>query len=246
MINNGIFSIQITKQPIMKTRNIYFTLLAVVAAFVITSCSSPITLTSWTNPADNSKISKVVVMPLFDKLEYMKPFEQSMDAYFITQGLKALGSLDILNPNIKYSVSDIKKRCDSLGADAILVFVYKGTDKSESYVPPTTYTTGGFGGSWGGGYWGGGSWGGYGGGFYGGAAGFDAGSTVTTGGYWTTTSVVNLKASLYTRSSNDAIWTGDITVTDPNYVDQSATEIAQDIYADWVKYDLLKYPSGKK
>ncbi|MEI7501449.1 MAG: hypothetical protein WCK84_13500 [Bacteroidota bacterium] len=34
-------------------------------------------------------------------------------------------------------------------ADAILVFVYIGTDKSESYVPPTTYTTGGFGGSWG-------------------------------------------------------------------------------------------------
>ena len=227
----------------MKATKIYFSLLAVVAAFVITSCGSPVTLTSWKNPADNSKISKVVVMPLFDKLEYMKPFEQSMDAWFSSQGLKALGSLDILNPNIKYTVSDIKKKCDSLGADAILVFVYKGTDKSESYVPPTTYTTGGFGGSWGGGYWGGGHWGG--GDFYGGA-GFDAGSTVTTGCYWTTTSVVNLKASLYTKSSKDAIWTGDITVTDPNYVDQSATTIAQDIYADWQKYNLLKYPPVKK
>jgi len=230
----------------MKTSKIYFCLLAVVAAFVITSCGSPVTLTSWKNPADNSKISKVVVMPLFDKLEYMRPFEQSMDAYFMTRGLKALGSLDILNPNIKYPVSDIKKKCDSGGADAILVFVYKGTDKSESYVPPTTVTTGGFGGSWGGGYWGGGSWGGgYGNGFYGGAN-FDAPTTVTTGGYWTTTSVVNLKASLYTKSSKEAIWTGDITVTDPNYVDQSATRIAQDIYADWQKYNLLKYPPVKK
>ncbi len=227
----------------MKTSKIYFSLLAVLAAFVITSCGSPVTMTSWKNPADNSKISKVVVMPLFDKLEYMKPFEQSMDAYFNTQGLKALGSLDMLNPNVKYAVSDIKKKCDSLGADAILVFVYKGTDKSESYVPPTTYTTGGFGGSWGGGYWGGGHWGG--GGFYGGG-GFDTGSTVTTGGYWTTTSVVNLKASLYTKNSKDAIWTADITVTDPNYVDQSATTIAQDIYADWQKYNLLKYPPVKK
>jgi hypothetical protein len=227
----------------MKTSKIYFSLLAVVAAFVITSCGSPVTMTSWKNPADNSTISKVVVMPLFDKLEYMKPFEQSMDAYFNAQGLKALGSLDILNPNVKYPVSDIKKKCDSLGADAILVFVYKGTDKSESYVPPTTITTGGFGGSWGGGYWGGGHWGG--GGFYGGA-GFDESSTVTTGGYWTTTSVVNLKASLYTKSSKDAIWTSDITVTDPNYVDQSATTIAQDIYADWLKYNLLKYPPTKK
>jgi len=231
----------------MKTSKIYFSLLAVVTAFVITSCGSPVTLTSWKNPADNSKISKIVVMPLFDKLEYMKPFEQAMDAYFNTQGLKALGSLDILNPNVKYTVAEIKKKCDSLGADAILVFVYKGTDKSESYVPPTTYTTGGFGGYWGGGSWGGGAWGGYGGGYYGGVAGgFDAGSTVTTGGYWTTTSVVNLKASLYTKSAADAIWTGDITVTDPNYVDQSATTIAQDIYADWQKYNLLKYPPVKK
>jgi hypothetical protein len=231
----------------MKTRKTYFSLLAVVAAFVVTSCGSPVTLTSWKNPADNSKISKVVIMPLFDKLEYIKPFEQSMDAYFNTQGLKALGSLDFLNPDVKYPVADIKKKCDSLGADAILVFVYKGTDKSQSYVPPTTYTTGGFGGYWGGGYWGGGYYGGgFGSGFYGGAVGFDAGSTVTTGGYWTTTSVVNLKASLYTKSSAEAIWTGDITVTDPNYVDQSATTIAQDIYADWQKYDLLKYPPAKK
>jgi len=220
----------------MKTKKYYFGLLAVVAAFVITSCGSSVTLTSWKNPADNSKISKVVVMPLFDKLEYMKPFEQSMDAYFNTQGLKALGSLDFLNPNVKYQISDIKRKCDSLGADAILVFVYKGTDKSENYVPPTTYTTGGFGGYWGGGYWGGGY----------GSRGFYGGSTVTTGGYWTTTSVVNLKASLYTKSSKDAIWTSDITVTDPNYVDQSATTIAQDIYADWQKNNLLKYPPVKK
>jgi hypothetical protein len=230
----------------MKATKIYFSLLAVVTAFVITSCGSPVTMTSWKNPADNSKISKVVIMPLFDKLDYIKPFEQSMDAYLTAQGMKVLGSLDILNPNVKYAVSDIKKKCDSLGADGILIFVYKGTDKSESYVPPTTYTTGGFGGNWGGGYWGGGYWGGgYGGGFYGGT-GFDDVSTVTTGGYWTTTSVVNLKASLYTKSATDAIWTSDITVTDPNYVDQSATTIAKDIYADWQKNNLLKYPSVKK
>jgi len=220
----------------MKTKNIYFGIVAVLAAFIISSCGSPVTLTSWKNPADNVQISKVVVMPLFDKLEYMKPFEQTLDAYFASQGLKAIGSLDFLNPNVKYSIEDIKKKCDSLGADAILVFVYKGTDKSENYVPPTTFYGGGYGGYWGGGYWGGGF---YGGGFYG-------GNTVTTGGYWTTTSVVNLKASLYTKTSKDAVWTGDITVTDPNYVDQAANTIAQDIYADWQKNNMLKYPPVKK
>jgi len=226
----------------MKTKKLLFGLLAVVTAFVIYSCGSPVSITSWKNPAINAQISNVVVIPLFDKLEYIKPFEQSMVSYFTAQGLKSIGSLDFLDPNVKYTVDDIKKKCDSLGADGILVVNYTGTDKTQNYIPPTTYTTGGFGSYWGGGYWGGGYWGG---GYYGGWPGY-YGSTVTTGGYWTTTSVVNLKASLYTKVSNDALWTCDISVTDPNYVDQAATTIAQDIYADWVKNNLLKYPPSKK
>ncbi len=222
----------------MKTRKIYFNLLAVVTVIFISSCSSPVTLTSWKNPSDNSKISKLVVMPLFDKLEYMKPFEQSMDSYFNSTGLKTIGSLDFLNPNIKYPIAEIKRKCDSIGADAILVVVYKGTDKSENYVPETTYVNGGFGGYWGGGYWGGGY---YGGGFYGGGGYY--GGAVTTGGYWTTTAVVNLKASVYTHSSKEPLWTAEIQVTDPQYIDESSVSIARSIYDDWKANNLLQYPA---
>lgn len=225
----------------MKTAKLYFGLLAVVAAFMLNSCVSPVTLTSWKNPDNKSQISNVVIMPLFDKLEYMKPFEQSVVAYFDKQGLKSIASLDFLNPNIKYPIDVIKKKCDSLGADGVLVFVYKGTDKSESYIPPTTYYDGGFGGYWGGGYWGGGF---YGGGFYGGGGYY--GGAVSTGGYWTTTSVVNLQASLYTKGTKDALWTGQITVTDPQYVDESAVNIAQDIFSDWQSYGILKPVVSKK
>jgi hypothetical protein len=219
----------------MKTEKLFLGLMVVVTAFILTSCGSPVTLTSWKNPDNKSLVSNIVVMPLFEKLEYMKPFEQSVDAYFEKQGLKCIGSLDFLNPSIKYPLDDIKRKCDSLGADGILVFQYKGTDKTESYIPPTTYATGGYGGYWGGGYWGGG--------YYGGGAYY--GGVVSTGGYWTTTAVINLSASLYTQGSKDALWTGEITVTDPQYVDQSAVNIAQYIYADWQKYGLLKY-AGKK
>ena len=217
----------------MKTAKTYFGLLAVVAAFMLTSCGSPVTLTSWKSPDYKSQVSKVAIMPLFEKLEYMKPFEQAMSAYFQKQGLKAVGSLDFLNPNVKYPIDDIKRKCDSLGVDGILVFVYKGTDKTESYVPPTTYYTGGYGGYWGGGYWGGGY---YGSPYY--------GSTVSTGGYWTSTSVIKLSASLYVQGSKDAVWTGEVTVTDPQYVDQSSANIARFIYADWGKNGLLKF-AGK-
>ncbi|MCK9423564.1 MAG: hypothetical protein M0Q38_13310 [Bacteroidales bacterium] len=207
----------------MKKKSLTLTLLAVIAAFLVTSCSSSVSLTSWKDPNENAQISKVVIIPLFDKLEYMKPFEQTMVAYFSSQGLKSMGSLDFLNPNIKYPLDQVQKKIDSLGADGVLVFKYKGTDQSQSYVPPTYYG-GGWGGYWGGGYWGGG--------FYGGG--------VATGGYWTTTSTVNLTASLYTKKGGTAEWTAEISVTDPNYVDQAANTIAQNIYEDWVKYNILK------
>ncbi len=214
----------------MKKRNLLPALFFLLAIFFIASCSSPVTLTSWTNPKNTSQISKVVVMPLFDKLEYTKPFEQSMVAYFATQGLKALGSLDFLNPSVKYPIDEVKRLVDSVGADGVLVFNYKGTDKTQNYIPPTYY-----GGGWGGGYWGGGYWGG---GYYGGG--------VATGGYWTTTSVVNLKASLYVKQAEGAVWTADVTVTDPNYVDQAANSIAQQVYADWQKNNLLKFQGTSK
>lgn len=209
----------------MKRKTFNLGLVVALAAAILLSCSAPVTLTSWKDPKNTAQISKVVVIPLFERLDYIKPFELAMVTYFNNQGLKSLGSLDFLNPSVKYNVADVKKKVDSLGADAVLIFKYTGTDKSANYVPATYY--GGFGGGyWGYGYWGGG---------------------VATGGYWTTTSVVNLKALLYAvTNAQGAIWTGDVTVTDPNYVDQAATSIAQSIYADWVKNNLLKNPMPPK
>ena len=132
----------------MKTKKSYATLMAIAVILLMVSCTAPVMMTTHKNPNDNSKISKVVVMPLFDKLENIKPFEQSVNAYFNTKGLKSIGSLDFLSPAVKYPIADIKRKCDSLGADAIIVFIYQGTDKTESYVPQTTYVTGGFGGYW--------------------------------------------------------------------------------------------------
>jgi hypothetical protein len=235
-----MFFLSLKKNSLMKTRKIYFNLLSLITIIFIASCASPVTLTGWKNPDDNTKIGKIMIIPLFEKLEYLKPFEQSMSSYFNSKGLKSIGSLEVLNPNIKYPIADIKRKCDSLGVDAILVFSYKGTDKTESYVPETTYVTGGYGGYWGGGYYGGGY---YGGGYYGGAYGT---SVVSTGGYWTSTSVVNLSASLYSRvSKKEGLWTAEISVTDPQYIDQAADNIARHIYADWQKDNMLKFPEKK-
>ena len=66
----------------MKRSTINFGIIAILFVIMLSSCGTPVTLTTWKNPADNSKISKVVVIAMFNKLEYIKPFEQSTAAYF--------------------------------------------------------------------------------------------------------------------------------------------------------------------
>ena len=197
------------------------------AIFLLYNCTSPLKITTWKNPEVNTQVSKVVVMPLFEKLDYLKPFEQSVVSYFNSKGLKSLGSLEFLNPEKKYEINDIKKKCDSLGADAILIFVYEGADKTESFVAPTAYYSGYYGGY--GGYWAGGYWGG---GYY--------GAVATTGGYWETSSIFNLTAKLYVKGSKDPLWIGQISVTDPRNIDQAAYMVGGTVLADWKSEKLVR------
>ena len=207
-------------------------LMTIAMAFLFTACS-PVTLTSWTNPKETQKISKVAVWAMFNKLEYAKPFEQYAANLFNSKGLKSVEALSYINPDKKYELPTLEKIFDSIGADAILIVTYKGTDKTENYVPPSTtvypdyYYN----------YYGYYSWGypmyspGY--------------NVVTTGGYWTTTSVVNLRANLYANANNALLWTADITITDPNYVDEVSLQVASSIYTDWKNNGLIKFEPKK-
>jgi hypothetical protein len=209
----------------MKKPNVIFGTILIVMSLVIVSCAPVVHVTSWKNKEDPSKVSKIVVMALFGKLEYTKPVEQYVAAYFNSRGLKAIEALDFLNPTRKYEEAEIKAKLDSLGADGILVFTYKGTDLTKNYLPSSYY-----------GYWGS-PWG------YGYPFWYGWGGGLTSGGYWTTTKTVNLKASLYrteAERSKGALWTADIAVTDPGYIDQAATKVAEKIFTDWQANQLLK------
>lgn len=205
----------------------------VLIAFFATSCSAPVTLTSWKNPKENQQIGNVLVWAMFDKLEYQKPFEQYTAAYFNSRGLKSMMSLSFLPPGKKYELNVLEQKFDSLGVDGILIVSYVNTDKSESYVPPTATVYPDYYGSYYGYY----SWGYpmYAGGY----------NVVTSGGYWVTTSTINLKANLYSNKNNALLWSADITVTDPQYIDQVSNQIASNIYADWQNNGLLKMASKK-
>ena len=70
-------------------------------------------------------------------------------------------------------------------------------------------------------------------------------AVVTNGGYWVTTSTVNLTANLYANSDNALLWTGEISVSDPSYIDEASYEIIGSMYADWLTNGLLKFPDKK-
>jgi hypothetical protein len=207
-------------------------LAAILVAFLFTSCNN-VTLTSWTNPKDPQKISKVVVWGMFEKLEYQKPFEQYAVSFFNSKGLKAIESLSFLRPDRKYELADLEKKFDSLGVDALVLVTYKSTDKTETYVPQTTTVYPDY-------YYNYYNYYNWGYPMYGMGA-----SVVTTGGYWATTTVINLRANLYGNDKNDLLWTADISVDDPEYIDQVSYSIASSIYADWKKNNLIKFPEKK-
>jgi hypothetical protein len=208
----------------MKTVKFYSRISALLIIIIMSACSSPITVTGVKNASDNTKISNIVIMPMFENPEFIKQFEQEFTSFYNSKGLKCKGSLEFLNPGVKYSIKDVKAKCDSLGADAILVIIYLGTDKTDRYVPQTTDVSGAFGGYWGGGYWGDG--------FYGDGA--------YSGGHWETNSTIELNASLYVHSSKDPLWTAGIKISNPKRADETAYYLARYFYSDWQKNMMLR------
>ncbi len=217
-----------SKSNTMKKQNfLSLGVIVILAAFVIAGCT-PVTLTSWKNPKENEQISKVLVWGMFRKLEYEKPFEDAMVKYFNEKGLKAISALDVLDPKVKYEYEELERIIDSIGADAAVIFAYKGTDEQKDYVPPSTsiypdYYMNYYG------YYN------YYYPYYG--PGYNV---VTTGGYWTTTTIVNLTANLYGNKKDELLWTASVSITDPNYIDEAGTAIAKSVYQDWLKENILK------
>jgi hypothetical protein len=184
-----------------------------MTVMLITSCSTPATITSWKNPQVDSKISKVVVMAVADKMTYSKPAEQIIADYFTQHNLPSVMAMNYLDPFTQYTMDQIKEKLDPIGADAILLLSSKGKDVSLNYDPGFY---GGYRGAWGG-VWG-------------------------VGGTYSTSTTYTIRASLYDVSSGKMIWSGDVQVTDPNDTSTGMTQVAQVIYNDWVKNQVLKNP----
>ncbi len=59
------------------------------------------------------------------------------------------------------------------------------------------------------------------------------------------TKKINLIKKQFVKGSRDAIWTAEVSITDPKYVDQAAGIITKNIYKDWEQQNLVKLSAGK-
>lgn len=212
----------------MKNSTRLFLAIAVLAILILNSCSPTVTVTSWKNPKEQAQISNVVVWGMFEKMEYQKPFEQYCASWLNKQGFKAMESMKYIEPGKKHELNEVEKAFDDAGVDGILVVTYQGIDKEENYVPATTTVYPNYYYNYYNYY----SWGypmyGYG------------ANVVTTGGYWSTSSTLKLHANLYANSNNGLLWSADVALVDPKYIDQASIQIISKIYNDWVSNGLLK------
>lgn len=148
-----------------------------------------------------------------DKLEYSQAIEDAIKSYFTEKGLKCTRSLDFMAPNQQYSNEELKEKVVSLGADAVLIFVPKGQDKSVNYTPPT-YS-----------------------GYY---RGWYGGMYSVSPGYYSESTTYNIQANLYTVADEKLLWTGDLSTTDPSSIQAAAYEVSRTIYNDWLKRGIIQ------
>jgi hypothetical protein len=195
----------------MKKNQISLLILLVGFLFVMSSCTT-VRLTSWKDESSAAKVNNIVVFALSDKLEYSQAIEDAVKTKLTEKGLKCTKSLEFMAPNQQYANEELKEKVLSLGADAVLIFVPKGQDKSVNYTPPT--------------------YSGYYRGWYGGAY-------AVSPGYYSESTTYNIQANLYTVSDEKLVWTGDLSTTDPGSIQAVSYEIANSVYNDWLKRGLV-------
>ena len=201
----------------MKKLNLLLVIVVLGTLSLIYSCTT-VNLTSWKDPGSNTQINNVVVLGLFEKLEVAKAVEENVVSYFTSHGLKCTKSLDFMAPGQQYSNDELKQKVAGFGADAVLIFVPKAADKSVNYTPPT-YT-----------------------GYY---RGWYGGMYSVSPGYYSESTTYRVQANLYTTADEKLIWTGDLSTTDPSSIETAAMQIAQSVYDDWVKNNIVKAAEKK-
>lgn len=228
----------------MKLRNPALIGMLVAVALAGASCGTQTQLeTTWRLPDYQGKpFTKLAVIGLLKSTDESTAFESAVVKRFAAAGVETLPGFSFLHGETKLTQDEMESRVRSTGADGVLMFKQIALDKSETYVPPTTYvTTGaehpewwedhywGYYTPYGYHYWG--YW-------------YPAVQVVAEAGYWETNTTYKVETTLYRVTDGKLVWTAISDTYDPiSQVDLGAS-LSSQVLSSLQQVGLV--PGGKK
>ncbi len=208
-------------------KKIVYTLALTISAFGLISCvSSTQLIESWhdENYTDGSKLESVLVLGVFQDDTKRRAFEAKFVELVNTGGKQAVAGYTLMPEKDDYDdEQDIIAAVSKIGADAVLITSYKGTDQQQRYIPPSmdyapAMTHGGYYGS-----------------YYGSAY-----RRVYSPGYTVTDTVVSLETRVYAVDSKKLVWAGNTKSVNSASTDKVAEELVKIVTDDMRESGLIE------
>ncbi len=203
----------IPKKFLMKKSKFTFSLTLILLILLSAGCSSTRFTATW-QPDDLSEPldpQRVFIQVHTSRLDAKQTAEKELVRMLVSLDQKPTSSLDVLGPNYRVDTSQLETLTRDLLNDdfeAAIVVSVLDVNKSQRYVPGTTYPSG---------FYGGYGWGHY-YGYYG---------RVYEPGYYTTSTTIFLLTDIYDLKTRDLVWTGQTETLDPSNLNSFVREFSQ-------------------
>ncbi len=189
-------------------------LIALLAA-VVTGCSGTSTkfAGTWLNPDyTDAHVDDVLVIAVAESDVNRRIYESALVEHLQANGVTAHQSAALLPSKEMLTKEEVVKVIEEKGIDAVLVSRLVDINEKETYVPPSTYVSGGY-------------YPGYGAPYYGSYYGYYSTgySVVTSPGYTYTDVTVTLETNLYDAKTEAIAWSGQSQTFNPNDVNDVIT-----------------------
>ncbi len=186
--------------------------LALSLLVLVTGCGSTKFTASWQpeGMARPVSVNKVFVAVLTSRLAARQAAENEIVRMFEASKIEARASINEYGPNFRLDsnkTAEITRDLTNKNFDAALVVSVQDVEKSQRYVPGSTYPAGFYGYGWG---------------YY-----YPYYGRVYEPGYYTNTTTVFLLTDLFDLRSKELIWTGQTQSLDPSSLNSFVREYAK-------------------
>lgn len=218
-------------------------ILALLPILVLASCATRTVMeTNWELPnLEEAPFTKLAVIGIMKHTDESRAFESEVIQKFEKHGVQAVPGFSFLDGKKDLTKDQMEQRVAGTHADGVLIFKIIAVDKSNRYVPPTTYVTPdvdpydwwedqfwGYYTPYPYGYWG--YW-------------YPAVQVVTTPGYWETSKTYRVETSLYRASDHKLVWTAVSDTFDPTSRVDLASSLSGTILKKLDKAGLVRETS---